>query len=82
MDTRLNQRLVYCMLGVRAPCKTKYMKASFYTYFSSAVGTAMIAVFTVSFLEGHTVDIGRAGLFLVVGGGLVYAFYRRTTNTA
>jgi hypothetical protein len=58
------------------------MNASFYTYFSSGVGTAMTAVFIVSFLEGHTIDIGHAGLFLVVTGSLVYAFYRRTFDTA
>lgn len=58
------------------------MKPSFYTYFSSAVGTMMSVLLIVSFLQGHSVDIGNTGLFLVTIVSVVYAFYRRNTDAS
>ena len=53
------------------------MNTSFYTYATSGFGTMFAVLIIVSYLQGHTVDIGGFGLFLVVIASLIYAFYRR-----
>jgi hypothetical protein len=58
------------------------MKTSFYTYFSSAYGTLWFVVIVFSFITQSHVRTGELGYYGFPVIALIYAFYRRSTDTA
>ena len=59
----------------------KIMRTSFYTYFSSAYGTLWFAMFVFSFLNQSRVQTGEFGYYGFPIIALIYAFYRRDSDT-
>lgn len=57
------------------------MRTSFYTYFSSGYGTLWLAVIAVSFLTQSCVNTGQLGYFGFPFLAVIYAFYRRASDT-
>jgi hypothetical protein len=59
----------------------KIMRTSFYTYFSSAYGTLWLAMFVFSFVTQSRVRTGEFGYYGFPIIALIYALYRRSSDT-
>jgi hypothetical protein len=58
------------------------MRTSFFTYFTSAYGTLVFVMFTLSFVTDSHVNTGELGYYGFPVFALIYALYRRSRDTA
>ena len=54
--------------------------ASFFTYFTSAFGTCVLAALFVSLLAGERINLGAFGLIAIPALCLIYAFARKMSG--
>jgi hypothetical protein len=57
------------------------MRTTFFTYFTSAYGTIWLAMFALAFVTQSHIDTGVIGLLGFPIIALIYAFYRRRSDS-